>query len=312
MAREFPGKTGEAILDALFAGLSTAKLSALLRRDRGPFRGMEGKLAVHVVPANVPNPSVTSVVLGLLADADNAVKLSRRDPGLFGVWLESLAAHDPSLASRVTLFSSPAGLVSRLREASLVIAYGSDETVAELKKLSPKGARFVGYGDRVSAAVFSRTSLTDACARAAAYDAWMMDRRGCMSPDAFFVEAGGPVEPEVFAAAVADELEKLRAGRISFSRALRLKGARDREKLRAVKGESVSPRVPVRVFRSEKELVRLLRRYGKKFQTAAVEGPPEFRRRVEGALRRLGASRVCRAGEMQRPPLSWDHEKPKK
>ncbi len=308
MAREFPNAMGERLLDALFSEMTEKKLVSLLRRDRGLFFKAAGGLAVHVVPSNIPNPSVTSVVLGLLAGADNAVKISRRDSGLLPVYLASLRAHDPALASKVSLFSSRKQTLSYLKKAALVIVYGSDQTVAQLKKLTPKGMPFIGYGHRVSLAVFGRGSLSPRLARAAAHDAWMMDGRGCMSPEVFFVQRGGKIAPEAFAAALGKELDRLEGSGVSFTRALHLKSARDRRLVSALRGTSVSARVEVRVFDGLKELLPILSRYRRRLQAAAVEGA-DLRRRLTAKLKALGASRVCPAGRMQHPPLSWDHEK---
>ncbi len=309
MREEFPGAMGEALLDGLFSEMTGAKLLALLSRPPGPFGKAGGKLVLHVLPANVPNPGVTSVTLGLLARSANAVKVSKRDAGLLRVYLESLRAHDASLAGAVSVFSSHRRALEFAPKAALVIVYGSDETVRHLRRHASKKAVFLGYGHRVSVAVFAKEALGNRAARAAAYDAWMVDRRGCMSPDVFFAEEGGKTSPRAFAAAIRVETEKLRGVKPSFARALRLRAAQGRERIRAAKGETLSADAPVRAFRNVKDLLKALSRYRGKLQVVAVEGPPSFRRLLAAPLRRLGAARVCRAGRMQRPPLSWDHEK---
>ncbi len=306
MRREFPGAMGETLLDALFSELTEKKLAALLRADRGPYRAAQGGLVVSVVPSNVPNPSVTSLVLGILAGGRSAVKISKRDSGLLRVYLESLRAHDPAMARTVSVFSSHEEALRRMKKAALVVAYGNDDTIAFLRKHTPKGVPFVGHGHRVSVAVFAKEALSPRLARLAAHDAWMMDRRGCMSPDVFFVQDGGRMSAGRFAARLDAELDRL-YGReaVSFDRALRLKAARDRERLRAAKGESLGARVPVRVFGGTRDLSRQLLPYRRKLQVAALEAPPASRRSLTGLLERLGAARICRAGRMQRPPLTW-------
>ncbi len=297
---------GEKLLDALFSKLTEKKLITLLSAARGPYRAARGGLVVHIVPANVPNPSVTSLVLGLLAGGTNAVKVSKRDSGLLRVYLASLRAQDPALARAVSIFSSHREALRRMRSAALVVAYGNDDTIAFLRRHTPKGVPFIGHGHRVSVAVFTREMLGPRLARAAAYDAWMMDRRGCMSPDAFFVQDGGRLSAGAFAAQLGKEWGRLHGQEtVSFSRALRLKAARDRERLRAVKEGLLSGQIPVRVFRDTRDLSRLLSSYRGKLQAAALEAPPSRRRRLADFLARLGASRVCRAGLMQHPPLVW-------
>jgi hypothetical protein len=306
MRHDFPGAVGEKLLDALFSGLTERKLIRLLRSDAGLFRVARGSLIVHVVPSNVPNPSVTSLILGLLARGVNAVKISKRDPGLLRVYHKSLRAHDPELARVVVIFSSHREVVRRIRAAALIVAYGNDDTIAALRRSAPKGVPFVGHGHRVSVAVFAKETLNGRLARDAATDAWMMDRRGCMSPDVFFVQDGGRMSAQEFAARLGEELDRLYAGgAVSFARALHLKAARDRERLRAAKGESVSTRVPVRIFRTFRDLSRALLLYQGKLQVVALEAPPVSRKRLAATFARLGASRICRAGRMQHPPLTW-------
>lgn len=302
MRRDFPGRMGEALLDTLFSELTETKLRAM-PRPPAAFRAAKGKLVVHVTPANVPNPSVTSLVLGLLAGAKNAVKVSRRDAGLLRVYAESLKAHAPGLAKDVETFSSREKVLERLKEAALVVAYGDNETVKRLRLLTPKATPFIANGHRVSVAVFTKEVLTPALAKAAALDAWMVDRRGCMSPDVFLVE-GGP-RTAAFVSRLGREIERLHAGPVSFERALQRKAARAKDLIMALKGESASGSVPVKIFGSPRELERLLSPYRGKLQAAALEAPPRRRKALEAVLKNLGAGRICRAGRMQRPPLTW-------
>jgi hypothetical protein len=100
-----------------------------------------------------------------------------------------------------------------LEGAGVVVAYGSDATVAELRRRAPAGARFVGYGHRISLAAVGREALEPdaarAAARALAWDVALFDQRGCLSPQFALVERGGAVAPQRFAALVAEELASL-------------------------------------------------------------------------------------------------------
>ena len=55
-------------------------------------------------------------------------------------------------------------------------------------------------------------------------------------------------------------------------------------------------------------LHQLLRPLGSRLQAVAVLGPEERRAAYADALAPLGVSRVCGPGELQRPPIDWNHD----
>ncbi|MBI3315673.1 MAG: hypothetical protein HYZ87_01680, partial [Candidatus Omnitrophica bacterium] len=225
----------------------------------------------------------------------------------------------------------------------LVIGYGSDETLRDLKAKIPFGVDFVGYGHRVSFALYTQEAVTPKTlgrlARDTARDIWMMDQRGCLSPLALFLEKKGEVPPSVFAEGLALELQRLSA-RGAFCppetvRCAALRSSRDRWKMRGVAGKRTlfwesrppgewlvlyeegfseplfskgRPVIVVRGVPSVRSVFERLKPFRKYLQAAALEANASRREKIAQALSELGVSRVCRAGALQDPPLRWHHD----
>ncbi len=346
----WPGAMAARALDALFGELTERKLAAFLRAELGDPRVLDGfraaragghvrargrELVLHVTPGNVPNPSVVGVVLSLLAKSASAVKLSGRDPGLLGLYLESLRRADPGLAASVRVLGPGEDWTAWARAASLVVAYGGDRTLEAIRAKVPGGTPFQGYGHRVSAGFFTAPVLSAALAAKAALDVWMLDQGGCLSPSRFFVGRGGVMAPEVFAGTLAAALGRLSGGRAAGAeRARNIELVRRRLEVRALRAAALRPlvfragrwavvldregtlaggegTVVVRPFRRPEEAlaaIEVLRAQGEPLQAVALEAPGTERARLAEALSRSGANRICRAGAMQNPPLSWHHD----
>ena len=89
-------------------------------------------------------------------------------------------------------------------------ATGSDEALAAIRQQVPVNKRFVGYGHRLSFAFVSSGVLQGFNAKKivsrAADDVIAWNQLGCLSPHVIYVEHGGTVSAEQFAALLADEL----------------------------------------------------------------------------------------------------------
>ena len=216
----------EALLEALFSELTTKKLRQLLRAELGDpavldsfrkgVRAHGPKLITHIFASNVPNPGIISFILGMLVKSVNVGKVSSKDAGILDIYLASLREHDTELAKTNLLIRNRVGAPARpvgrrfiapvhhwIKKSDLVVAYGSNETLEEIKKMVPTAVQFVGYGHRVSFSIYTREAvhLKDISRLAAntAKDIWMMDQRGCLSPTVIYVERGGEVSPFLFA-----------------------------------------------------------------------------------------------------------------
>lgn len=94
----------------------------------------------------------------------------------------------------------------------VVVAFGSDATLAELARKLRATARFIPFGSKASAGYVAREALsggrqTQAIARGVARDVVLYEAEGCCSLHALFVERGGAVTVKQFAAMLVDALQ---------------------------------------------------------------------------------------------------------
>lgn len=339
--RRFVQKSGfapaaaEAMLDSLFEELTEAKLKLLVRVEAGNSKKLDAargpKRITHVLSGNVPNPGVQSVIHGLLVRAENVVKPSSRDEGIFDLYLSSLRAVSPKLAASCRMLK-PAdriGLRRAIGASDRVIAYGSDESVEAVRKMAGPKKKFTGYGHRVSFSLITRKAMTRSVAQRTALDVWMMDKRGCLSPSVIFIE-----ESAAEGAFVADLLMRLGRFEKSEGRALpdlaRAASIRREEHEAKLAGDffratpkrryfarvsrtlgagwSAAPGAVIRRFRRIGDVYRFLSPYEAVLQAAALECAPSESGTIEKKLGKLGFNRICRAGMLQFPPASWPHD----
>ena len=79
-----------------------------------------------------------------------------------------------------------------------------------IAKKIPRAARFIGYGTRVSFGYVTRDALeqnAEAVVKNAAADVTAWNQRGCLSPHVIYVEDGGKVTADAFAALLAGQLD---------------------------------------------------------------------------------------------------------
>ena len=87
----------------------------------------------------------------------------------------------------------------------MVLAYGSDRSIAALRALCPPDTPLLGYGHRVSFGLMLQGADGDAAAQGFATDVLLYDQGGCLSPQTIFVE-GDWQRALAFAARLADAL----------------------------------------------------------------------------------------------------------
>ena len=141
------------------------------------------------------------------------MKPAAREPFLPALVVESIAAVAPELQRAVALAPWRGGTAEldevALRDADVVLAYGRDETLADLAARRPR--RLLRFGNRVSVAVVARGALTQTTARALAQQVALYDQQGCLSPQIACVEEVDRDAMAAFTALVADELGALEA-----------------------------------------------------------------------------------------------------
>ncbi|MSU34996.1 MAG: hypothetical protein EXS36_07765 [Pedosphaera sp.] len=230
----FPAATLARGLDAFFGSLTFENLEALVVQDLGDSRRLDEFsstvpeargartalargpiLLAHIAAGNLPNPTLFSMVLGILLKSAQLVKCPLQGGLLPSLFAHSLAHTEPKLGSCLELARWPGG-DERLEailfhEADCVTATGNDETLAHIRRRVPLRTRFVSYGHRLSFAYVSNELLSTysvkRVVRNAGADITAWNQLGCLSPHVFYIQEDGAISPEGFAELLAAELE---------------------------------------------------------------------------------------------------------
>lgn len=307
-------------------------------------RALGPRLAGAVLTANVPGLSYLPMVRSLLVKSPLVAKLSSGEP-LFGpAWLARLATLAPDLAQCVALFwwqGANAPLEEAMLErASVVMVYGGPQSVAHYRQTYGPSKQIIVHGHKIGVALVGREALADAAsagelARRLALDVAMYDQRACISPQVAFVERGGGLDTQAFAALVADglaEQEGLMAqSPLSLDTAASL--AQERRQAQFLAAQEAEAAVfirelatvvhepqavfagvlPVRFLRvcpvdDLAQALELMAPYGEYLQNAGLAVGPERLDTYREALARLGVSRLCDIGRMHKPTMRWKHD----
>jgi acyl-CoA reductase-like NAD-dependent aldehyde dehydrogenase len=339
---EAPGPSGfsEAMLneaiDLTFGVLTTEALTELVDRELKNRRAVGPPVITHFLAGNVPPPGIVSICCGLLLRSGNIVRVSSNDPVFPKLFIESLREVDADLADCVAVLDWPkeetALTQAAMAEANAIIAYGSDTTIAELRKLAPAAAQFLGYGHRVSFGVIAKEAMIDKeLAEAAAFDASVYDQQGCLSPHVFYVEKGA----REFAAALAEAMAAYQArvprGKLTMEEAVAIAQLRQAYEFRSASDRRVAvwagegwtvilddkpeftPSCLNRTIfvKPIDDLERVLDNaqcLTGKISTVGLSPMDERTKAFASKLAQMGVRRVCPIGQMQRPPLSWHHD----
>lgn len=312
----------------------------------GKARAYGPRLALHVFSGNVPGVAVTSLVRSLLVKAATLAKTAVGEPLLPALFAQAVAEADPEIGACLAV-TYWAGGDEELEEIALaaadaVVVYGGAEAVTSLRARTPAGARFIGYGHRLSFGVIARECLSRSAAAeaagAAALDAATFDQQGCVSPHLFYVEEGGEVGAREWARMLAEAMARLERelprgvlapGEASAIRQLR--GEAEFGQLAATGVElhasaegtawtvifepepafsasCLNRVVRVKPVAALEEVPARVEPVASLLQTVGVAAPPQRLRLLADRLGRLGASRVTPLGQMAWPPPSWHHD----
>jgi hypothetical protein len=352
-------------LDAFFRELTTDKLNALIATELGHGLRLDSlcsdehearqlragvalapELQVHFAAGNLPSPALMSIVLGLLVRSAQFVKCASGTSLLPRLFAHSLYEVEPKLGACLELAAWRGGNVeleaALFDEAGCVTATGSDETLAAIRQRLPKRTRFLGYGQRVSFAFISATVLhglhTARVVQRAAADVTAWNQLGCLSPHVIYVEQGGEVDGEKFAALLAAELterERIEprgivqpetaAGIASRRGIYEVRAAHSPETRQWCSKDSTAWTV---VFEADIRFqLSCLNRFvyvkpvanldealhgadavREHVSTVGLAVPEHTMSELATKLARWGATRVCPLGRMQEPPLGWRHD----
>jgi len=334
LARAYPRVFPRTELVRLVRG----QLGAVDALDRWISRGLSRtrarapRLIYHICAGNLAVSAITSIAHGLLAGARNAVKLPgpREDDATRREITAFVRGLPKPLRDLVDLQS--ARNERTLHDADVVIAFGSDATMAALRARVRADQKFIAHGHAVSLLWLDQPDqLTMPEARACATDVLTYDQLGCLSPQAIYLPLGADIE--TLGGKLARALEtQWRRQTTKPSRPLgtRARIAEARDVARALGHRmwlppsghlgwtlihdsdptfAASPLhgviylrvVPLTKMESHLAIVR------GRISTVGVAGAASSSPWRETFLK-LGASRFCRAGRMQFPPLSWHHD----
>jgi hypothetical protein len=303
------------------------------------------RLLANIAPGNIPAPVLMDMALGLLARSAQFVKCASGQSLIPRMFAHSLYESDRKLGACLEIASWKGGcgdLESALfAEADCIVATGSEETLAAIRLKLPSGARFVGYGAKVSFGYITREALErqgHAVAEKAAADVTAWNQRGCLSPHVIYVEEAGGGTGEEFANMLAGKLEALE--KTHPRGALRAEEAAAIATRRAFYEVRAAHSPETRMWASHQSTAwTVILENDPRFQISCqnrfiyVKVVPELTQALQGAepvrdtistvglacapaqthelarrLARWGAKRVCPLGRMQHPPLGWRHD----
>lgn len=315
----FTENASHKLLDGLFGELTVPKLLRLLKIELGdPLlldgfrknrasghqnRAMGPRLVTHIFSSNVPNPSIVSFILGMLTKSKNVGKVSSKDKGFLDIYLDSLKSVDSKLASTSILLkpNDRKALLRSIQGSDLVVVYGDDRTLREIRKDIPPKTQFIGYGHRVSMSIYSKEVLTkrnfSRLARNTVFDIWMMDQRGCLSPSVIYLEEGGEVSPLVFSQKVKALLSRRGQWLALYE-----------DKVSDFPKAAGSKVIHFQAFKNNEQIYKKLERISASLQSVSLEAGSKRRQAMALKLSQLGVNRICRAGRMQYPPITWHHD----
>ena len=316
-------------------------LDRLVPPTSGQKRASGPPLMTHVLAGNVPGAGLDSVIFSLLVKSATLVKTSSVEPVLPTLFARSIQDIDPNLGACLSVVSWPGGNTEledlAYGQADIVVASGSDASLAAIRKRTR--GQFIGYGHKVSFDLVTRESLADAqeLAHKAAYDVALYDQQGCLSPQLIYVEEGGAVTPEEFAALLATGLAhwqtELPRGPVPPEVSTAIRKVRDEAEWQALAGKDVALHVSpngtdwtvvydadptfvqsplyrtirVKPLRNMSQLDGILESWRPYLEAVGVAADSERLVNLADTLGALGVSRVCPIGTMQLPPLSWRH-----
>jgi hypothetical protein len=295
---------------------------------------------VVLLSSNLPALAVQPLLPALAARRSVLLKSPSAEPLFAPAFLRALArrlpAVDPAVAAITWRGGDTAVEAPLLERAGVVLAYGDEETVADLEWRTAEAgrARFVAYGPKTSLAVLgSDAPPAPEVVRGLARDVALFDQRGCLSLAAVYLE--GEAAARRLADALAGELGRLARelppGPADPAAAAAVQQVRAEADLRGLHrprlgGGSGEPLPlaagtvivePEPAFRATPglrtvrihplpdlgRLPEVLAPWRGRLQGAALAGASASS--LAPALTELGVSRLAAPGELQRPDALW-------
>ena len=304
------------------------------------------ELIAHITGGSIPNPALTSIVLGLLTRSAQFVKCASGTSFFPRMFAHSIYDADPKLGACLEVAEWKGGNVDLEQglfgEVDCVTVTGCDETVATLRTRVPPDVRLIGYGHRFSFGYITAEALSGFGAKKvisnAATDVVMWDQLGCLSPHVVYVEHGAGMSAEQFGEKLAEELAAREnvepRGRLSVEEAATIASKRSFYKVRAASSpdtrlwcsegstawtvvyeadrrfqlSSLNRFIYVKAVTDLEDMLQGAEQVRGNVSTVGVAASEEQLPEIAMRLGRWGVTRVCRIGQMQNPPLTWRHD----
>ena len=309
-------------------------------------RAIGSELLVHISGGALPNPTLLSMILGLVVRSAQFIKCPSGGALIPRLLAHSIYAIDPKLGACIEL-GAWAGGNAQLEDAvfshaTCVTATGSDETLAAIRSRLAGHVRFIGYGHRISfsyitAEMLSAFTLPKIVGKTAD-DIASWDQLGCLSPHAIYVETGGAIGPERFAELLAAELAKRETthprGELTFDEHSNIARRRGFYEVRAAHSpetrcwfspettawsvvfeadpefhaSSLNRFIHVRPVIDLDQLFLAIDKLRGKVSTVGLAAAGATAQRIANQFAEWGVTRICPIGQMQNPPLRWRHD----
>ena len=302
---------------------------------------------VHICAGNIPNPTLTSIIFGLLTRSAQFVKCASGSTFLPRLFAHSIYDADAKLGACLEIAEWRGGNAdlenTLFAEADCVTTTGDDETLAAIRSRLPVKTRFLGHGHRVSFGFVAHEVLYGSRAKkivaAAADDVIGWNQLGCLSPHVIYVQSGGEISAEHFAQLLAEELERREQieprGELSAEHAAAIASRRGIYGVRAAHSPETTQHwcskdstawtvvfeadarfqlsclnrfIYVKPVASLKAALENADITRGKVSTVGIAAPEEKTNEIATQLARWGVTRICPLGQMQNPPLTWRHD----
>ncbi len=364
-ATGFAPETLASGLDAFFQQVTTENLQSLVIQEFGDLQRLDTlsatsteqkanrasfvrgpELLAHITGGSIPNPTLTSIIFGLLTRSAQFVKCASGTSFIPRMFAHSIYETEPKLGACLEIAEWKGGndlLENALfTEIDALTATGSDETLATIRKHLPPKVRLIGYGYRVSFAFITSEVLSgmnpQRTVLRAAHDIVAWNQLGCLSPHVVYVESGGKIPPEQFAEMLTKELDALEQqqprGSLSTAEAADIAYRRSFYEVRAAHSLDTKlwcssgstawtvvfendPRfqksclnrfIYVKAVGNLKQVLEGADAVRTTVSTVGIAATDDRAQEIANELARWGATRICPLGQMQNPPLLWRHD----
>jgi hypothetical protein len=341
----------EYALDQLFFSLTVPALESVIANELGSLDVLDtfterpgrptaralaiGRLCV-ISSRTTIGVAIVPAIFALCAKCDVLVK--DREDGLVRAFFASLVEEMDEMrdAACAEVWSGDTK-AAELRTFDGIVAFGKDATLEQIGAGLFADTRYIPFGSKASIGYIAREALSDrkaaaAIAEGAARDLVLYESEGCLSLHALFVERGGAVDPNAFAAHLAHAVERASVefppGERDARASARVANTRNLAAFRAAAGTGAVfsdeqatylavldppqteppaflPRtVGIHSVDSPADALTYVQSHHLPIEAIALAGS---RADLETMAIDMGANRIARFGDLQRPPLGDNH-----